>query len=205
MIRLTALSAKGYRSLRSIRLDVGQVGLFVGENGVGKSNLYRALQLVRAAANGSLAREIAAEGGMQSAMWSGVRRLHEPARVILRVELEDDDGGAAYAYDVEIGLPPPVSAAFALEPHVKEEVLSVTAGRRCVEMLTRKGPAGVGRGGGGRRGGDPRALRARRIRPQSRGRQRARSLAQLAFLSRLPQRCRIAGAHAGAGNGCAYA
>jgi len=78
MIRLTALSARGYRSLKSIRLDVGQVGLFVGENGVGKSNLYRALQLVRAAANGSLAREIAAEGGMQSAMWSGVRRLHEP-------------------------------------------------------------------------------------------------------------------------------
>lgn len=151
MIRLTALSAKGYRSLKSIRLDVGQIGLFVGENGVGKSNLYRALQLVRAAADGSLAREIAAEGGMQSAMWSGTRRLNESARVILRVELEDDDGGAAYAYDIEVGLPPPVSAAFAFEPHIKEEVLSVTAGRRSVEMMTRKGGAAFGRDGEGRR------------------------------------------------------
>lgn len=48
-MRLTGLVAEGYRSLKSIRLEFGQVGLFVGENGVGKSNLYRALQLIKAA------------------------------------------------------------------------------------------------------------------------------------------------------------
>ncbi len=37
-MRLTSFSAAGYRSLRSIRLDLGQVSVFVGENGVGKSN-----------------------------------------------------------------------------------------------------------------------------------------------------------------------
>lgn len=73
-MRLTSLTASGYRSLKSIRLDLGQVGLFVGENGVGKSNLYRALQLIKAAAEGTLANEIAREGGMQSALWSGARR-----------------------------------------------------------------------------------------------------------------------------------
>ncbi len=30
-MRLTSLSATGYRSLRSIRLDIGQLALFVGE------------------------------------------------------------------------------------------------------------------------------------------------------------------------------
>jgi len=53
-MRLTSLSATGYRSLRSIRLDIGQLALFVGENGVGKSNLYRAIQLIRASAEGTL-------------------------------------------------------------------------------------------------------------------------------------------------------
>ena len=86
-MRLTGLVAEGYRSLKSIRLEFGQVGLFVGENGVGKSNLYRALQLIKAAGQGSLAYEIAREGGMQSALWSGGRRLAQPARVILGAEL----------------------------------------------------------------------------------------------------------------------
>ena len=49
-MRLVSFSAKGYRSLRSVRVDLGQVAVFVGENGAGKSNLYRALQLVKAAA-----------------------------------------------------------------------------------------------------------------------------------------------------------
>ncbi len=53
-MRLVSFSAKGYRSLRSVRFDLGQVTVFVGENGAGKSNLYRALQLVKAAAEGNL-------------------------------------------------------------------------------------------------------------------------------------------------------
>lgn len=150
-MRLTGLVAEGYRSLKSIRLEFGQVGLFVGENGVGKSNLYRALQLIKAAGQGSLAYEIAREGGMQSALWSGGRRLAQPARVILGAELENDETAAKFSYQVEIGLPPPVSAGFAFEPQVKEEKLSVEAGRRPVEMMTRKGPAAFARDGDGRR------------------------------------------------------
>lgn len=97
-MRLTSLTAAGYRSLKSIRLDLGQVGLFVGENGVGKSNLYRALQLIKAAAKGTLANEIAREGGMQSALWSGARRVGQPARVILRADFEDDETAVKSSY-----------------------------------------------------------------------------------------------------------
>ncbi|KQU73072.1 ATPase [Aminobacter sp. DSM 101952] len=150
-MQLTSFSAAGYRSLRAIRLDIGQVSVFVGENGVGKSNLYRSLQLIKASAEGTLAREIAGEGGMSSALWSGKRRAGQPVRVVIDAEFLNDETAAKYVYKVEIGLPPPVSAGFAFEPHVKEEILTVEAGRRPVEMMTRKGPAVFARDGDGRR------------------------------------------------------
>lgn len=150
-MRLISFSAAGYRSLRSIRLDIGQVSIFVGENGVGKSNLYRALQLIKASAEGTLAREIAGEGGMNSALWSGTRRIGQPARVIIDAQFVDDETAVCYGYKVEIGLPPPLSAGFAFEPHVKEESLTIEAGRRPVEMMSRKGQAIFARDGDGRR------------------------------------------------------
>lgn len=60
--------AAGYRSLREIRFPVGQLSVFVGPNGAGKTNLYRALQLLQASAAGALSYELAAEGGMESAL-----------------------------------------------------------------------------------------------------------------------------------------
>lgn len=150
-MRLTSFSASGYRSLRSIRLDIGQASVFVGENGVGKSNLYRALQLIKASAEGTLAREIAGEGGMNSALWSGNRRAGQPVRVIIDAAFVDDETAARYAYKVEIGLPPPLSAGFTFEPHVKDESLTVEAGRRPVEMMSRKGQVVFARDGDGRR------------------------------------------------------
>ena len=77
------IHAAHYRSLRSIRFPTGRLTVFVGANGVGKTNLYRALQLLQASAAGTLARELAAEGGMNSASWAGKRRVGEPARIKL--------------------------------------------------------------------------------------------------------------------------
>src|SRR5712672_1419854 len=77
------IHASSYRSLRSIRFPTGRLTVFVGPNGVGKTNLYRVLQLLQAAAGGTLSRELAAEGGMQSALWAGRRRAGQPARIVL--------------------------------------------------------------------------------------------------------------------------
>jgi predicted ATPase len=49
---LRSMFVQNYRSLRSIHMDLPGTTLFLGENGVGKSNLYRALQLVQAAVTG---------------------------------------------------------------------------------------------------------------------------------------------------------
>src|ERR1700749_3415727 len=114
----------GYRSLRSIHFPVGRLSVFVGANGVGKTNLYRALELLQAAAAGTLAHTLAAEGGMESAMWAGERKRHEQLRITLKAGFAVAPvGGADYSYEAEIGFRIPTAAAFALEPQIKEETL----------------------------------------------------------------------------------
>lgn len=147
---LRAMLAENYRSLRSIRMDLGQVNLFVGENGTGKSNLYRSLQLVQAAARGTLAQEIAAEGGMASALWTGRRRPNEPVRIRLEAELLDEERAITFRYLIEAGLRPPAAAGFAFEPQIKTEELSIETGRRPVTVLKRAGPGIMVRNEAGR-------------------------------------------------------
>jgi len=151
-MRLRSMFAENYRSLRSIRMDLADTTLFLGENGAGKSNLYRALQLVQAAVRGRLAHELASEGGMLSALWSGTRRKSEgPARIRLEVEIVDEERAITFRYHVEAGLRPPKAAAgFALEPQVKAEELTVETARRAVTMMKRAGPAISVRGSDGR-------------------------------------------------------
>jgi len=73
--------------------------VFVGANGVGKTNLYRALQLIQASAAGTLAHELAAEGGMESAFWAGRRRSGDPARIKLSAGFgEPALEGVLYSY-----------------------------------------------------------------------------------------------------------
>src|SRR5229473_3598015 len=87
---LQEVAAAGYRSLRRIRFPVRRLTVFVGANGVGKTNLYRALQLLQAAAANTLSRELASEGGMESALWAGKRMPNKPARMKLSVGLGAD-------------------------------------------------------------------------------------------------------------------
>ncbi len=148
---LRSMFTANYRSLRSIRMDLAGVNLFIGENGVGKSNLYRALQLVQAAVRGNLAYEIAAEGGMASALWSGPRRDEKNFRIKLEVEVLDQERAITFRYRVEAGLRPPIDAAgFVFEPQVKAEELSVETGSRPVTMMKRAGPGIMVRGTSGR-------------------------------------------------------
>lgn len=156
-MRIYEVSVAGYRSLRALHFPVGGLTVFVGANGVGKTNLYRALQLLQAAAAGTLARELAFEGGMQSALWAGVRTAGKPARMKLSVGLgaEPREGraqselaygvevGVAYSYEVDIGVRMPTAAAFPLEPQVKEETLVFRGARRPLTLLERRGPRAI--------------------------------------------------------------
>ena len=151
-MQIREVSIAGYRSLRAIRFPVGRLTVFVGANGVGKTNLYRALQLLQASAAGTLARELASEGGMDSAVWAGKRKVNTPVRIKLTVGLGpdtdkagqskfdyDDEAGVAYSYAIEIGLPAPGTAALGLEPQIKEETLIYHGAARPLTVLERNG------------------------------------------------------------------
>jgi predicted ATPase len=47
------IEIEGYRSIRRLALPVERLNVFVCENGVGKTNLYRGLELIQAAARGT--------------------------------------------------------------------------------------------------------------------------------------------------------
>ena len=141
---LSAITIENYRSVRDLSLPVEQLSIFVGANGVGKTNLYKALALLRHAADGTVTRAIAEEGGLESVLWAGPRSDRKPVRLVLKARFDELEYGVEiglpHSYEVEIGLRQPTEAAFTLEPLVKEERLIVHQGRRDVVMMERKGP-----------------------------------------------------------------
>lgn len=125
---LESLKVSGYRSIRRLTLEMCRLNVVVGANGTGKSNLYRALELLQAAAAGRLTAALASEGAMMSALWAGKRRKG-PVRMVLNVRLEE------FEYELQLGLPVPGSSAFFLDPEVKEEKLwFLVDGRKSVLM-----------------------------------------------------------------------
>lgn len=134
---------RGYRSIRSLFLPIERCSVFVGPNGVGKTNLYKALALLRAAADGTITRAIAEEGGIESVLWAGPRRAGQPVRLALTAHFDAMnyaiEAGLPHSYEVEIGLRQPAEAAFAIEPLVKEERLTIRQRGRDVVMMERKG------------------------------------------------------------------
>src|SRR5579862_6130349 len=83
-------------------------------------------------------RELAAEGGMDSAFWAGKRDPKKPVRITLTAGFGHiGHERPAYLYEIAIGLIPidretgkPLGAAFPLEPQIKEEHLIHRHGRR---------------------------------------------------------------------------
>ena len=153
---ITELRVSNYRSIRSIRLPLRQLTVLVGANGVGKTNLYRALHMLQAAALGTLAEEIAREGGLGSVFWAGERKAAEKPRLVLEVGLDGPGSGdsvdsvdsgagddiADRTYTIELGFPPALAtAAFPLEAQIKSERLTVRQSGRRHTLLRRDGPS----------------------------------------------------------------
>jgi predicted ATPase len=108
----------------------------VGPNGSGKTNLYRAVQLLAEAAAGRLGRSIAEEGGMQSILWAGDRRKDERNRVSVELGWED------LRYVLELALPNPhgfgFKTRFSRDPLVASETIrAAPASKRSAALMDR--------------------------------------------------------------------
>lgn len=163
---LETVHIKGFRSVKELHLPLRRLTVLTGGNGVGKTNIYRALQLLHCAANGTLADEIASEGGLGSVFWAGGANLTEDGhfdpkhrtdgyrkgdkrRIELGVAL--DLNGITASYAVELGFPSAYDAAFSGESQVKHEHLDLVVDRRTSRALERDGAAAWMRGEAGER------------------------------------------------------
>ncbi|HRD78739.1 MAG TPA: AAA family ATPase [Hyphomicrobiaceae bacterium] len=131
-MRLVAFEVEGYRSLRSLKIDCGDLTVLAGENGVGKTNIFRALELLPAAADGSICRRLAEEGGMQSVLWSG-RGSERATSLRLTARFEN------VAYRIEVSEPLQQEAALPSEPVVREEQLYRIGPQGTTQVLRREG------------------------------------------------------------------
>lgn len=117
---LHSVRLSGYRSLRDLRLRLGRVTVLRGANGVGKTNVYRALRLLSALARGDFAEAVAIEGGMRSLLWAGNT---EHARL---TTFSAEVLSETFGYEFECGLMPATPGAptaFKLDPDIKLEAL----------------------------------------------------------------------------------
>lgn len=166
---LAALEIIGYRSVRRIRFPLRQLTVLVGGNGVGKTNLYRSLELMQSAAKGTLAEELAREGGLASVFWAGGKNLTadgsfdpkfrtdgyragEAHRLTLEAEFSELEGfEEGLRYRIETGFAPPMAAAFPNEAQIKSELAEMRHRGKPVMLMERKGGVAWARDANGRR------------------------------------------------------
>ncbi|MEM7728777.1 MAG: AAA family ATPase [Pseudomonadota bacterium] len=157
---LITLSVSGYRSLRSLIVPLERLNVVTGENGTGKTSLYRALRLLADVAQGRAIASLAAEGGMRSTTWAGGSNYSKAMRsgispiqgnvgdapVSLRLGFASED----YGYAIDLGLPIPSPGAgrgqpslFGDDPEVKAEAVWVGERLTRRNTIARRGNASV--------------------------------------------------------------
>jgi predicted ATPase len=132
-LMLTRLAISGYRSLRSLAIDLARINVVCGANGVGKSSLYRSIRLLAEIAQGGAIRALAREGGLNSTLWAGPeafsrdvkRGIHSVQGLSGRkgpVALKLGFASDLWGYAVDLGLPVgDGGSAFAFDPAIKAE------------------------------------------------------------------------------------
>lgn len=151
---LTTLAVHGYRSLREVVLTLDRLTVVTGANGTGKSNLYRAFQLLADTASGRLIGSLAAAGGLTSVLWAGpetisgaMRRGEVPvqgtgsrkAPISLQLGFTTDDFG----YLIDVGLPVPSDTLFSRDPVIKRELVWAGPVLRPAATLVQRTARGV--------------------------------------------------------------
>jgi predicted ATPase len=147
---LQTVAIRGYRSLREVILPLGRLSIVTGENGAGKSSLYRALRLLADCGRGEVIGSLAREGGLASVLWAGPEQLgaarrtgkaHGTARNRRPVSLELGFAADDFGYQVDLGIPQSTGradSAFARDPEIKREAVFAGPVPRAATTLVRR-------------------------------------------------------------------
>jgi predicted ATPase len=122
---LTRLEVQGFKNLLDVAVDFGPFTCIAGANGVGKSNVFDAIEFLSYLASDPLmeaAQRVRGSSGMRGGdprdlFWNGYQDQHRTIRLaaemIVPAEVEDDLGAAANAtitflrYEIVLGYDPP--------------------------------------------------------------------------------------------------
>ncbi|MEB3168093.1 MAG: AAA family ATPase [Synechococcaceae cyanobacterium] len=158
---LSHLGVHHYRSLQHLSLPLGSLTVVCGANGCGKSNLYRALGLITAAARGDLVAALAAEGGLPAVFWAGPQRAMTSTGREKAARLRLGFAGSLLSYAIELGYQADdQTSAFLLDPEIKREWIWAGGPFHPRSLLVQRTGAVVERfgAGGAAAGGSPLAL-----------------------------------------------
>lgn len=136
---IKAFAIDNYRSLKNIVSPLGGLNIVTGANGCGKSNLYKALRLLSAAANGNMIASLATEGGLDNTFWAGpdsftreMKSGHAPIQGNAKKSnsrLKLGFVAEGLGYSISLGLPPPPNpkdedpSMFHFDPEIKRECI----------------------------------------------------------------------------------
>ncbi len=106
---LDTFSIGNYRSLQDVWLPLSTLSVVTGANGSGKSNVFRALALLKAAARGTFAEALAGEGGMPGVLFAGAAEQNRSyAKQIARIgkdeNVEIQGGPSKTRVELRLGL-----------------------------------------------------------------------------------------------------
>lgn len=131
---IKTIAIKNYRSLLSLSVPLTRLNVVTGANGSGKSNLYKALNLLASTSRGALINDLAKQGGLQSVLWAGPENISRDMKAgrkniegtvrknVVRLGLGFTTENFGYA--VMLGLPrPDATTMFNLDPEIKRECI----------------------------------------------------------------------------------
>ena len=87
-MKVTHLAVRGFRSLRDVSWEPGDLNVLIGPNGSGKTNLVILLKLIARSARGELGDFILKAGGIAALLWD--RRAEE---ISLELQTTSDEAG----------------------------------------------------------------------------------------------------------------
>lgn len=143
-MKIKQLYIEGFRSLKNVVWEPGDLNVLIGPNGSGKSNLLRALELLSVSAKGGLGKAVQSAGGMQSLLWDG-----EASEIAIKVktsppEPERSEKTDSLTYDFQLS-PIGQSSAYRIDRELLANFYRVEIGDKTdpFKFLDRKGLKGM--------------------------------------------------------------